>query len=98
MTQYANKDYWEDRYIKDKDNFEWYQSYAGIKDVITQYIEPFFQILNVGCGNSKLSEEMFKDGYKSITSGDISNTVVKQMNETYYTKIPELVFKPFDVR
>jgi len=30
----------------------------------------------VGCGNSELSEEMFKDGFENILNIDISETVI----------------------
>ena len=66
MAQYGKPEYWEDRYQKyyylfiliifhrDKEPFDWYQRYSGIKDIITQYIQPTFQILNIGCGNSSM--------------------------------------------
>ena len=74
MAQYGKSEYWEDRYQKDKEPFDWYQRYGGIRDIITQYVQPTFQILNVGAGNSRkwliglslilgLSEEMFDEGY-----------------------------------
>ena len=53
MAQYGKSEYWEDRYQKDKEPFDWYQRYNGIKDIITQYVQPSFQILNVGAGNSR---------------------------------------------
>ena len=52
MAQYGKSEYWEDRYNKDKEPFDWYQRYSGIRDIITQYVQPTFQILNVGAGNS----------------------------------------------
>jgi len=96
--------------LRDKEPFDWYQRYSGIKDIITQYIQPTFQILNIGCGNSSkivqndniqtkgLSEEMYEDGYQHITNIDISFTVIKQMQEMYKEKIPNLPFKQMDVR
>ena len=36
-------------------------------------------ILNVGAGNSRMSEEMLEEGYTNITSIDISFFVVKNM-------------------
>ncbi len=74
MAQYGKSEYWEDRYQKDKEPFDWYQRYGGIRDIITQYVQPTFQICNVGAGNSSkcqfqinlyigLSEEMFDEGY-----------------------------------
>ena len=35
MAQYGKSEYWEDRYKKDKEPFDWYQRYDGIKDIIT---------------------------------------------------------------
>ena len=61
--------------------------------MITQYVQPSFQILNVGCGNSKVSEEMFEDGYQHITNVDISFSVIKQMGDYYKEKIPQLTYK-----
>ena len=55
MAQYGKSEYWEDRYQKDKEPFDWYQRYGGIRDIITQYVQPTFQILNVGAGNSRKS-------------------------------------------
>ena len=45
--------------------------------MITQYIQQSFQILVVGCGNSKFSEEMFEDGYQYIQNVDNSFTVIE---------------------
>ena len=35
----------------------------------------------VGCGNSKLSEQMYEAGYHQIVNIDISESVIKQMKE-----------------
>merc|ERR1711957_1005380 len=73
MAQYGKAEYWEDRYNKDKEPFDWYQRYSGIKDIITQYVTPSFQILNVGCGNSLLTEEMYEDVYKQMDVRSMTN-------------------------
>ena len=98
MAQYGKPEYWEERYQKDKEQFDWYQRYSGVKDMITQFIQPNYQILMLGCGNSKMSEEMFEDGYRNITNVDISFTVIKQMQELYKEKYPEMLFKQMDAR
>ena len=41
---------------------------------------------------------MYEDGYQHITNIDISFTVVKQMQELYKEKIPNLPFKQMDAR
>merc|ERR1712093_206756 len=43
-------------------------------------------ILNSGSGNSRLSEEMYEEGYQNITNIDISNVVIKAMQEKYKDK------------
>jgi ubiquinone/menaquinone biosynthesis C-methylase UbiE len=59
------------------------QRYSGLKDLISQYIRKDDSILMVGAGNSRLSEDMFEDGYGSITNIDASRVVVDQMIERY---------------
>ena len=77
--------------------FDWYQVYAGIKDIITQYMNKTDKILNLGCGNSRLSEEMFEDGYTNITNIDFSDKVISQMSERLTAKCAGMVFKRMDV-
>ena len=38
--------------MKDKDSYDWYQKYAGLKDIITQYVPRASKILDLGAGNS----------------------------------------------
>ena len=52
----------------------------------------------LGCGNAKFSEEMYEDGYRNITNVDISSTVIKQMNEYYKQKIPDMTYEVMDAR
>ena len=33
-------------------------------------------VLNLGCGNSLLSEEMYNDGYKNILNIDLSQSII----------------------
>lgn len=38
-------------------------------------------ILNIGCGNSELADRLYDYGYHFITSNDISEAVIEQMNK-----------------
>ena len=38
MTHYSKADYWDERYARERDQFEWYNSYFNIKDLMTQFI------------------------------------------------------------
>lgn len=55
------------------------------------------KILNIGCGNSRLSEEMYEDGYENITNIDFSTKVISQMEERLASKCPNMKFKVMDV-
>lgn len=83
MSQYGKVEYWEERYARDIEPFDWYQRYSGLKDIITTNIDKDHKILNVGAGNSRLSEEMTEEGYNDITNVDICGSIVKAMSEKY---------------
>jgi hypothetical protein len=51
-----------------------------------RYVKKDDAILMAGAGNSRLSEDMYEDGYQSITNIDISRVVVDQMVEKYKDK------------
>lgn len=38
---------------RDPEPFDWYQRYAGVKELLEQHIEKHSTILQVGCGNSR---------------------------------------------
>lgn len=59
---------------------------------------PTSNILIAGCGTSRLSEELYEEGYANVTSIDNSYTAIKLMNEEYKERLPNLVFKQMDVR
>ena len=86
MAQYGKPSYWDERYSTDPEPFDWYQRFSGIKDLVGQYLKKEDHVLNIGCGNSLLSEEMYDDGYTSIANIDISKIVVDQMVEKYREK------------
>ncbi len=65
--QYGKLGFWEDFYTlhfaikftkekldKRKDYFDWYQTFKGVEDVITDHCLYESKILNVGCGNSSI--------------------------------------------
>jgi len=56
------------------------------------------RVLIVGCGNSRLSENMFDDGFSDVTSIDYSEVVVRTMTETVTSKKPALKYVVMDAR
>ncbi|KAL7550737.1 hypothetical protein ACHAWF_013956 [Thalassiosira exigua] len=96
--RYDSVDYWDDRYGSDKEPFEWYQNYEGVRHFLTpKYLcQPkrggesdsrkslASRILNVGCGNSRVGEGLLSEhGQREITNVDFSSTVVNQMKAKY---------------
>lgn len=60
-------------------------------------IKQKMKILNLGCGNSVLSEQMYDDGYKSIWNIDYSQSCLDQMSERNATSRPELVWTAMNI-
>lgn len=50
-----------------------------------------------GCGNSKLSEDLYDVGYHSLVNIDISEVVIKQMSARNNAKRPEMQFMKMDL-
>ena len=44
------------------------------------------QVLEIGCGNSRLSEELYKGGITEITCIDLSAIAVEKMQKRYLSK------------
>ncbi|KAJ3332473.1 hypothetical protein HDU76_000119 [Blyttiomyces sp. JEL0837] len=86
-TLYATKDYWESRYQEDSANnvqqYEWLKGWSFYKEALTPLIDKSHNILHLGCGNSALSPEMYKDGYLSQENIDFSEIVISDMKKLY---------------
>lgn len=80
--EYASSTYWDRRYedLQGQETYEWYLEYGRCRDFLRNLFELESRILMVGCGNSTLSEDMYDDGFKTITSFDISQSVINLMN------------------
>lgn len=97
MAQYGKLEYWDERYTRDPEPFDWYQRWSGVRDVLLPFLEEKSQILVIGCGNSRLSEEMYDEGFTNITNVDISNVVIKAMQDKYKEK-QGMSFAQMDVK
>jgi len=97
--EYAESDFWDKRYQESKGYFDWYVEYPELKELFNGPlpISKDSSILMVGCGNSKLSEQMYDSGFKSILSIDISEVIVNRMNAVAIAKGKvDLVYKVVD--
>ena len=68
--------YWSSRYHKQEDTtFDWLESYADLRDFIlnplAKHKKEECSVLDIGCGNSTLAEEMHDlDHFYDVTSID----------------------------
>jgi SAM-dependent methyltransferase len=70
-----------------------YQQSRELREYIAAKVGgPEAQILNIGCGNSRMAPGLYDDGYQLITNVDISTSVVRQMRAKYAKSHPGLVF------
>lgn len=89
QSRFSKADYWEDRYKKTTKEFDWFGTWNSDTAVrIKPEVEPFLpskvnSILNIGCGNSRLGEELYKDGYTGIMNIDISQSAVDKMSQKF---------------
>ena len=95
-AQYGNCSYWDERYKKEEEAFDWYQGYANLKAILSQYLTKSDNIMMAGAGNSRLSEDMYNDGYTTIANTDISSVVIAQMTEKYRDK-PTMTWEQMNV-
>ncbi|XP_046388750.1 EEF1A lysine methyltransferase 4-like [Ischnura elegans] len=79
-SSYKDVNYWNDRYTKE-DSYDWFKSYDAFKHLIKACVSSDDRILMLGCGNSKLSELMYEDGYRNIVNVDYSEVVINRMKE-----------------
>ena len=100
MPNYGDTSYWEERYKNSEDStFDWLENYSTLKEIIDSLKIPkdSGRILNLGCGNSEFSENMYDDGYHHIKNIDISHNVINLMNSRVKDR-KEMTYEVMDVR
>lgn len=104
-NKYSTKVYWDDRF-KEEESYEWIANFDDFGDILLEFIEPEYSILHIGCGNSKLSQQLFDRGFKNITNLDFSSVLVEKgkINEPHFswvcddmTKLSTIPSKTFDI-
>eukprot|EP00754_Rhynchopus_humris_P027251 Rhum_TRINITY_DN15076_c17_g1::Rhum_TRINITY_DN15076_c17_g1_i1::g.136811::m.136811 len=83
MPEYGKPEYWDERYKANDTTFDWYVSYEPLKEILGPIIKPDSKVLVVGCGNSRLSGQLYDTGVHDITNIDISEVVISQMKNRY---------------
>ncbi|XP_077986921.1 eEF1A lysine and N-terminal methyltransferase-like [Glandiceps talaboti] len=97
-TELSSVEYYE-KFFKKRGAkaFEWYGEYPELSRLLHKYIKSTDRVLVIGCGNSRLSEDLYDIGYHSITNIDISDTVIKQMTSRNAEKRPKMIYEKMDM-
>ncbi|KAK8785591.1 hypothetical protein V5799_008040 [Amblyomma americanum] len=77
-ASYCDVAYWDDRYQTEV-TYDWLLPYHTYAHLISRHVKKTDRILMLGCGNSPLSELLFKDGFKNIENIDYSRVVINNM-------------------
>ena len=97
MPKYGDPNYWEERYRRQRHTtFDWLENYESLRSILANLVDKSHTILNIGCGNATITEEMYDDGYKRIWNMDISDEVIRQMQDRNYLR-PEMVWETGDI-
>jgi ubiquinone/menaquinone biosynthesis C-methylase UbiE len=86
---YSDASYWNSRYEREPEPFDWYQSWARLKVIILPLLSGRGRALDLGCGNSPMTAELLDDGFDEVVGFDISSVVIKQ-NEDRFRSEPRL--------
>lgn len=97
-SEFASEQYWNEFFHKrGRAAFEWYGEFWQHAEIIFKYLKELTdKILIVGCGNSALSADLYDTGHRNIISIDISDVVIRQMNEKYVNSRPQMQFLQMD--
>jgi SAM-dependent methyltransferase len=79
---YADKEYWDSRYVAEVE-YDWFARYDAFRCNVVKTIKKSDRILQLGCGNSSLSVDMYHDGFHNIVNIDYSPVVISNMSARY---------------
>lgn len=78
VALYQQPSYWDQRFTEEE-HYEWFKDYSHFRHLILQHVQSSDRVLELGCGNSRVSMDMFHDGITQITCSDLSPIAVQKM-------------------
>ncbi|RVW48426.1 Endothelin-converting enzyme 2 [Vitis vinifera] len=85
VSAYLDPHYWDERF-SGEEHYEWLKDYSHFSHLIQPHLQPNYSVLEIGCGNSQLSEELYKGGITEITCIDLSAIAVEKMQKRLLSK------------
>ena len=96
--RFAECSYWDGRYQEGGEAFEWIFSTALALPFVESFVAKSSKALVIGCGNSRLTEDMYQKGWKDLTSIDYSPAVIRQQTKRSIEKRLKCRWMVMDVR
>jgi ubiquinone/menaquinone biosynthesis C-methylase UbiE len=98
-SEYQHQSYWEERYTKDTGTYEWFRGWQALRHILVKYIPADSRLLNLGCGNSTITEDIY-DEYGAgmdIENIDFSEICIQNMEERNREKRPSMKWLVMDI-
>lgn len=73
-AEYLEPEYWNRRF-RTEETYDWLKGYAEFRHLIRPHLSTGDKILVVGCGNSSLTQDLWRDGFQDVTSIDLSEVL-----------------------
>ncbi|XP_068455459.1 EEF1A lysine methyltransferase 4 [Clinocottus analis] len=93
---YQDVDYWDERY-KTERCFDWLGSFSKFQPLLEKHVHVEDSILILGCGNSSMSGDMYRAGYRSVTNIDYSSVCIRAMRARH-AGCPGMTWHQMDAR
>ena len=55
-----------------QESYDWFKQYSEFRHLVLPHLKPSDRILVLGCGNSTMTADLWRDGFHDITSIDLS--------------------------
>lgn len=62
-----------------EDEYEWFKGLSEFRHLLLPHLQPSDRILIVGCGNSLLPIDLWREGFRNVTSVDLSPAAIDKM-------------------
>ncbi|KAL5562584.1 hypothetical protein UlMin_032331 [Ulmus minor] len=85
VSAYVDPSYWDERF-SNEEHYEWLKDYSQFRHLVQPHLNPTLSVLELGCGNSRLSEELYRDGITNITCSDLSPIAVENKQKQLLSK------------
>ena len=96
-SDFSAGEYWDNFFRKRQSvPFEWYGSYESLSELLEKYMKPKDCVLQIGCGNSNLAEQLYDSAFRNMFNIDLNASVIKQMKKKNTKTRPGLHFEIMD--